>query len=80
MLSRALWLPSQRVWCGLQVSAGQADAAQECHICMDAFCRGTRIMSLPCDHCFCSGCIRRCVRKSCFFTLSHCPSPPLPGD
>ncbi|KAK9841061.1 hypothetical protein WJX81_008552 [Elliptochloris bilobata] len=41
------------------VPATRADAAQECHICMDGFCCGTRIMSLPCEHRFCSSCIRR---------------------
>jgi hypothetical protein len=44
---------------GAQAPAGQADAAHECHICMEGFCRGARIMSLPCEHRFCNGCIRR---------------------
>jgi len=26
---------------------------------MEGFCRGARIMSLPCEHRFCNGCIRR---------------------
>ena len=46
---------------------------------MDAFCRGTRIMTLPCDHRFCSGCIRRCARVF-LLTLSYCASPSLTSD
>ncbi|KAK9916450.1 hypothetical protein WJX75_002723 [Coccomyxa subellipsoidea] len=40
-------------------SAGRADLSCECHICMDAFKRGTHITQLPCEHRFCHGCIRK---------------------
>ncbi|CAL8467034.1 g6570 [Coccomyxa elongata] len=41
------------------VCAGRADLGCECHICMDNFKRGTKIMQLPCEHRFCQGCIRK---------------------
>ncbi|EIE26699.1 hypothetical protein COCSUDRAFT_59218 [Coccomyxa subellipsoidea C-169] len=39
--------------------AGKADLSCECHICMDCFSRGTHMTRLPCEHRFCSTCIRK---------------------
>lgn len=51
----------QRLWGvpPVQVSAGKVDLTCECHICMDTFKRGTKILQLPCEHRFCQLCIRK---------------------
>eukprot|EP00803_Ostreobium_quekettii_P005467 evm.model.scf_219.10 EVM.evm.TU.scf_219.10 scf_219:91439-95105(+) len=38
-------------------SATREDSEQSCNICMEAFKPSCKIMSLPCKHSFCKGCI-----------------------
>ncbi len=45
--------------CDLQKAAGRSDAKQECHVCMEGFKRGQRVLQLPCEHRFCALCIQR---------------------
>ena len=42
-----------------QERASGGDLKLDCHICMEQFASTTKVMHLPCEHRFCSGCIRR---------------------
>ena len=50
---------SQAFLCHVQHTAGRQEVLKECQICLDNFKRGCKILQLPCEHRFCSTCIRR---------------------
>ena len=43
----------------MQGMASRSEVEKECHICMERMKRTTKLLHLPCSHCFCDTCIRQ---------------------